>query len=87
MAILCCVGMFASLHAVSLDGTSGSNLSTTDQDTTGDIVLDLQFLVEYLVVGGGGGGGAGSAISAGGGGGAGEFISNLGTGLSIGAMD
>jgi hypothetical protein len=58
-----------------LDGTSGTNTSSTSYSTTGGLNLSLGFFADYLVVaGGGGGGGATSTLRGAGGGGAGGAL-------------
>ena len=66
------------LHAqnnVTINGTSGTNSTSTSYSTDGGLNLSLGFFADYLVVGGGGGGGgANSSARGAGGGGAGGFL-------------
>lgn len=54
---------------VTLNGTSGTNSSSTNLSTTGGLNVSLGFFADYLLVGGGGGGGGGAYGGGGGGGG------------------
>lgn len=57
-----------------LDGTSGTNTTSTSYSTDGGLNLSLGFFADYLVVGGGGSGGTAGSVSGTGGGGAGGLL-------------
>lgn len=68
---------------VTLNGTSGTNSSSTNLSTTGGLNVSLGFFADYLLVGGGGGAGGGGYAGSGGGGGGGGGAGMVLTGNSV----
>lgn len=68
---------------LTVNGASGSNTVSTAQSTTGGLVINQIFGVEYLLVGGGGASGAIFGANASGAGGAGGLLHNTGTGAPL----
>ena len=90
------IGISSGQQNVVLNGTSGSDSSNANYSTNGGLNISLNFLAEYLVIGGGGSGGTpggsvGQNTWGAGGGGAGGFLTgnmvltNTSYGVSVGA--
>ncbi|MFY7819133.1 MAG: glycine-rich domain-containing protein [Akkermansiaceae bacterium] len=90
------IGISSGQENVVLNGTSGSDSSNANYSTNGGLNISLNFLAEYLVIGGGGSGGTpggsvGQNTWGAGGGGAGGFLTgnmvltNTSYGVSVGA--
>lgn len=80
--ILATPGVMAQ-STLTVNGASGSNTVSTAQSTTGGLVINQIFGVEYLLVGGGGGSGGVWGENASGAGGAGGLLHNTGTGAPL----